>query len=224
MKENKDYNILLLKVLAHDLLAPLTAVKWQTELLGKSYTNKKKREQYLQGIENSTELGISLTKHAHVAAKVLSHSYEPQPAEGVKIEDYIKTSCKELHYQYERHALNFETQIDSTFNERTLDESLVTLFIWSVGKFFLTCTPPNTTVFMNGTIQKGDRYMLTVSAKNIPEVQSCVRAFEEESASDAYDQKYVFSTLIKEVAPKIDVTIHASIEESDTFQLQTVFQ
>lgn len=222
MNEDRDYNILLLKVLAHDLLAPLTAVKWQTELLSKGYKDREKRERYLEGIEKSTELGISLTKHAHVAAKILSQSYELQPIEDISLEEYISSSVEELSYQYERHALELETQIDSTTKTRTLDKELVTLYIWSVGKFFLTCTPPNTTVSIKGSI-RDEGYLFTVSASGIPEAASCAQAFEETQAADAYDQKYVFSTLMKEVAPMIHATIQAS-EESGTLYIQTLFR
>jgi light-regulated signal transduction histidine kinase (bacteriophytochrome) len=214
MSNSRDYNILLLKVLAHDLLAPLTAVKWQTELLAKDYKKKDKRERYLNGIADSTELGIALTKHAHVAAKVLSDSYEVIPTEDVVVSTLIEQTANELLYQYERHALRLNIDIEKESLERVLDKELVTLLVWSAGKFFLSCTPPNTYVKAVG--KKGDEqaYSLIMSADGIQEIDACIAVLEGETEFDEYDQKYVFATLMKEVAEKIGVTIQAQKHNS----------
>jgi nitrogen fixation/metabolism regulation signal transduction histidine kinase len=44
MTEKLDYNALLLRILAHDILSPLTAIKLQTELLEKNFKKEIKEK------------------------------------------------------------------------------------------------------------------------------------------------------------------------------------
>lgn len=218
----KDYNILLLKVLAHDLLAPLTAVKWQAELLRKNYKKKDKRERYLGGIENSTELGISLTKHAHVAAKVLSQSYELEVADNINLGALIGKTVQELAQQYERHALELKTAVAESVQKQSVDASLLSLYVWSLGKFYLSSTPPHITVNVNGEVQSEAGYTLNMFATGVPEGEACAQAFDDTVEFDAYDQKYVFATLMKEVAPMINAKLEAHYK-GDTLEVITTF-
>ncbi len=215
MAEQIDYNALLLKVMAHDLLSPLTAIKWQTELLESCIKDKKKRDKYLNGIAESVKLGIALTMHSHIAANVLTDSYEGE-IEQIKLSEAVKQSVHELHSQYDRHGLILDIDIDEGDDETNLDVLLVRLFIWSVAKFFLTCVPAHTTVKMTGRNQIVDsenNYIFTVSAPNVLEPEKCIQAISQDEAQGEYDQMFVFAKLIKEVAPLIDVSVSAKANE-----------
>lgn len=210
-------NALLLQVMAHDLLAPLTAVKWQVELLNKHNLDPVKREQYLENIADSTSLGIALTKHAHVAASVLIGTYKRNDEQG-SLSTVIRTAVHNLILQYERHGISLETDIHDDTRTRTVDRELIGLLVWSIAKFFLTCTPANTAVSIRGmpsTYESGpSRYTLFVSAPDIPDRDAYVAQFNAREARDQYDQTHVFTTLIHTVAPLLSTHVAAHTQEN----------
>ncbi len=213
MKYEIEHNALLLQVMAHDLLAPLTATKWQAELLNKENIAPAKRISYLQGIADSTALGITLTKHAHVAGQVLVGSYAKQD-EQVLLPKLIREATHALRLQYERHGLDIIVDAADESKERVLDRELVSLMIWCLAKFFLTCTPANATVTVRG-VQGEDEtgaplYTLIMSAPNVPEPDTLVRLFTSVEARDPYDQTYVFVKLIHAIAPMLGATAVAT--------------
>lgn len=214
MPENSDYNTLLLRLLAHDLLAPLTAVKWQVELLAKEKKGAK-RERYLKGISESTELGISLAKHAHVASKILSHTYEICPPEEVELGGLVQETSGELVLQYGRHALTLETNIKNENKNRALDRELVSLLVWSMGKFFLSAARPYTTVRMYGENKSDGAYVLRITSNEIPEKESLKMLFSGEVSAGEFDQAYIFSKLIIESAQKINVSVTVESKENE---------
>jgi len=225
MKKMIDHNALLLQVMAHDLLAPLTATKWQVELLEKSYKDKEKREKYLLGISASTELGIALTKHAHVAGKILSNAYESDIAK-TNLPQEIRQATAELKMQYERHGLILEDEIEDENRERELDVPLTKLFIWSIAKFFLSCVPPQTKVTMRGFRAQKEaidgKYIFLVMANNVPNAQEYVNLILSQEARGALDQSFVFSKLINDVAPYLNVSYSADAQ-SDGISLEVIF-
>lgn len=225
MTEQTDHNALLLQVMAHDLLAPLTATKWQAELLEKSFKDKEKRDKYLSGIAASTELGIALTKHAHVAAKVLSQSYEGEILQ-TELPDVVRQVVTELQLQFERHGLILESEIENENKVRDLDISLVKLFIWSISKFFLSCVPPQTKVTMRGfDAQKeteNGKYIVIVYAENVPDVATYIDIIQSQKARGNLDQSYVFSKLIHEIAPLLNVTYSAD-EQASGLSFEVIF-
>jgi len=222
MASNVDHNALLLQVMAHDLLAPLTAVKWQSELLASAADDPAKRDRYLSGIQSSTELGITLTKHAHVAGKVLTESYVPDPSEGV-LSDVIRTALNDLHLQYERHGIGLEVEMRDSETSRSVDVPLVSLYVWSLAKYFLTMTPAQGTVTFRGIPAEDGSYTVAVSAPDVPEREECVRHFSDALARDAYDQTYVFIKLIKTAGPMVGATETVAAQE-DLLLLETVFR
>lgn len=225
MTNVKDHNALLLQVMAHDLLAPLTATKWQIELLEKSYKDKEKREKYLSGISTSTELGIELTKHAHVAAKILSNSYEGDISK-TSLPQEIRKATTELKLQYERHGLILEADIEDESKERDIDVALTRLFIWSIAKFFLSCVPPQTRVTMNGFHAQKEtvdgKYIFIVIAEKVPQAKEYVNILISQEARGALDQSYVFSKLINDVAPHLNVSYSADVQ-SEGVSLEVIF-
>ncbi len=224
MTEKLDYNALLLRILAHDILSPLTAIKWQTELLEKNFKKRDKREKYIKGIENSTTLGITITRHSHVAAKVLSGSYEGV-VEKANLPTVVKDSVADLQLQYERHGISLNIDIDEK-NEHVLemDIALLQLFVWSVAKFFMTCVPPQTTVLTSGKKDANDNiFIFSVLADGVVDVKSCSEIFSSESSADAYDQKYVFAKLINEIAPKLGVVTKIKNNEN-TLTFEATFK
>jgi len=220
-----DHNALLLQVMAHDLLAPLTATKWQIELLTRSFKDKEKREKYLSGITDSTELGIALTKHAHVAAKVLSNSYVGDITK-TNLPAEIRQATTELKMQYERHGLILEAEIEDENRERDLDVSLTKLFIWSVAKFFLSCVPPQTKVTMRGFHAQKEtvdgKYIFIAIAEKVPDAKTYVDIISSQVARGALDQSYVFSKLINDIAPYLNVTYSADVQ-SEGISLEVIF-
>ncbi len=225
MAHHVDHNALLLQVMAHDLLAPLTAVKWQVELLGRDNVPSAKRASYVKGITDSTELGITLTKHAHVAGKVLVGTYAKDES-SVSLPEEVRVAVHNLRLQYERHGLDILAEVGDEETERVLDRQLTALMIWSIAKFFLTCTPAGSTVSMrgiSGSAHDGSSlYTLIVSAPNVPDMQELARCFQESVARDPYDQTYVFTKLIHTAAPLLGASVNVETQ-TDLFALEVVF-
>ncbi len=224
MTNKIDYNALLLRILAHDILSPLTAVKWQVELLEKNFKKRDKRERYLTGINESTKLGITIVRHSHIAANVLSGSYEGS-FEKANLPLIVKQAVSDLHLQYERHGISLNVDINSENKlESNVDVALVQLFVWSIAKFFMTCVSPNSTVLSEG--KKGlneNEFVFEVSVLNMNNAKDCAEIFTSENAGDAYDQKYVFAKLINEIAPMLGVEMDAS-GDLNTLKLKTLFK
>ncbi len=227
-KNNKqaDYSALLLQIMAHDLLSPLTAIKWQSELLEKKIKERKKRDEYIDGIKKSVELGIALTKHAHIAAKVLTGTYTGGNVD-LKLSFVIEKIATDLKLQYERHGLILKSDINDSDNESSLDEALVSLFVWSVAKFFLSCTPAGTVVNVAGNSGdvENNKYILEVSAENIPNAKKYAEIISSENAlnTEEYDQAFVFAELIRKIAPKINANIKPHFTEEGLLSIKTSF-
>lgn len=212
MEQKIDYNALLLQVMAHDLLAPLTAVKWQLELLNRDNIDTAKRNEYLQHLGESTELGISLTKHAHVAGRVLVGAYQSDNAM-YSLPTILEGAAKALQSQYERHGVTLELSFDAESQNRQFDKELAGLFIWALAKYFLSCVPAQTAVSMRGMEASSDRegvYVIICSASNVPEVDACVSVFNSQEARGAYDEAFVFARLVHDVAQLLGITVSAN--------------
>ena len=222
MTNSIDYNALLLKVMAHDLLAPLTAIKWQTELLERHINEKKKRGPYIEGIAGSTELGITLTRHVHVAARVLGGGYQGALYEG-NLSEIIQKSITALRLQYERHGLKLDTKVESVEGKEELDEALIGLFVWSAGKFFLTCTPPETTVRVRGMSTEEKKYVFSVSAPNIKERDILENLFSNSEINGDFDQTFVFVKLLQEIAPMLGAVLSVE-QDAEFFAVTIVFE
>jgi hypothetical protein len=111
-------------------------------------------------------------------------------------------------------------------DDRTLDRELTSLMVWCLAKFFLTCTPANSTVTVRGVAGESDTakplYTLIMTAQDVPERDMLVHLFTEVEARDAYDQTYVFTKLIHTIAPMLGVSAHASTQ-ANLLALELVF-
>jgi K+-sensing histidine kinase KdpD len=220
MSDHKDKSTVFLQVMAHDLLAPLTAIKWQTELLHKNVKDKKKREDYLSGIASSTELGISIAKNTHVASKVLSDAYDGLVEEG-NVSEHVQKAVTDLVLQFERHGLVLQNEIEETETLSQTDIPLLELYVWSLAKFYLTITPPNNTVIAKGA-KKDNGYELILSAPNVPDKEKQIEDFQNGEAQEVFDQKFVFIELIKKIAPQINTQPELKAE-GDNLLIVSVF-
>lgn len=212
-----DHNALLLQVMAHDLLAPLTAIKWQIEILAKDGSQDAKFAERLQGAHDSTHLGITLTKHAHVAGRVLVGSYE-QDKVSTPLADIVREAALDLAYQYDRHGLTLEVEIDVDPTQYEIDTNLLKLLVWAIAKYFLSSAPAHTVVSFRGITAPSEQgtsaFVLIGSAPNIPDTQKSVDPFSATEASGPYDQAFVFAKLIHTIAPLVGASVSASAQGS----------
>ena len=211
MEKKVDHNALLLQVMAHDLLAPLTAIKWQLELLAREGLTDEKRKAYMHSLSQSTELGITLTKHAHVAGRVLTGAYTPENTEH-SLSDVVRNAVVALVNQYERHGVVLDVVCEEDTNVRVFDAELVGVLVWSLAKFFLTSTPPQSSVAVRGVCVPMEHdamctYAVLFTAPNIPEAEGCVDTFVTGKVRDEYDQAFVFARLTHEVASLLGVQV-----------------
>lgn len=211
MEKKIDHNALLLQVMAHDLLAPLTAVKWQLELLAREGLADEKRKEYMRNLSQSTELGITLTKHAHVAGRVLTGAYTPENMEH-SLSDVVRNAVLALVGQYERHGVALDIACEEDGNARVFDSELVGVLLWSLAKFFLASTPPQSSVAVRGMCIPMEHdhdavctYAVLYTAPNIPEASKCVDMFVTGEVRGEYDQAFVFARLTHEVASLLGV-------------------
>ncbi len=209
---------MLLRVIAHDLLSPLTAIKWQTELMERPDISREKREGYFATIRSTTELGITITKHAHVAGSVLTNTYTGEPSM-LAPSNAVDSACASLKPQFERHGIALVWDV-GTSEEQMLDSSLTGLLMWSIAKFFLACVPMNGTVRVTAgsNIGKDDDgvsvYEVVCSSPNTIESDALVKVFTTLTPRTSLDQEYVFAFLIHEVARSLkNVSVSASMEQ-----------
>jgi signal transduction histidine kinase len=217
MTEKVEPNALLLQVMAHDLLAPLTAVKWQMELLNKSGIDARKRDEYASNIVRSTELGITLTKHAHIASRILLGSYSFLSEQGT-LHTALTEAAESIVEQYARHGLTLSSRFTPEAEDRMLDAQLTSFYIWLIGKYFLTLSPAGTLVKIVGAPSEyGEegKYLITASATPIEHAEQYPAAFTSEEATDTYDQTFVFSRLLRTVSPVLGAELHIESKEKD---------
>jgi len=209
-----DHNALLLQIMAHDLLAPLTAIKWQLELLARPDVSKEKHTEYVRHLQESAELGIMLTKHAHVAGRVLVGSYASDNA-SLSLSACIESSLRALASQFERHGVALDIACEQESFNRDFDKELVGLLTWALAKFFLSCSPAQSSVSVRGLCVPAETvsgYAVMYTAPNIPENATCADTFTSDAATGSYDQMFVFARLVRDVAALIGVTVSMRAE------------
>jgi hypothetical protein len=189
-------------------------VKWQIELIEREGIMNAKQRDYLAHMQEATELGITLTKHAHVAGRVIAGAYDTDGTSGV-LSSVIQAAALGLRAQYERHGVTLEAAFDEETHERTFDKELVGLLVWSLAKYFLACTPAQSTVSMRGMGAPAGEdgvYVLICSALDIPECEECVKVFNTQEARGAYDQAFVFAKLVHDVATLLHADVSANAQ------------
>lgn len=208
---------LLLQVMAHDLLAPLTAIKWQSELLARPKLDDAKRAEYVQNISRSAELGIALSKHAHVAARVLSGAYTGTQEPG-SLHETLRTAAEALREQYARHGLSLKTEFSDEGQQRAVDRELTGFLVWLIAKYFLTCASAGAEVVVRGEpiLHEGAaKYALTVRSLGVEGAEYRVETFTDTEAHHALDQTFVFTYLIQRVVSLIPCTVSVFTEQKN---------
>lgn len=136
----------LLRTLLHDLLTPLTAIRWNSELLVDKHA-KMERERLvrsLNDIHDSSILGISIAHKINSSIQILDGRFARQD----KVHDVGETvahACYELVPQYERHGVTLECQSIEK-GELTLDPNLVDTLTWAFLKYMLSMATAGATV------------------------------------------------------------------------------
>ncbi len=208
----RDPHAALLGVIAHDLLAPLTAIKWQTELLLRPGIAATQRVTYLEQVAESAQLGIVLTKHVHVASLVLAGAYEGTERQVALAESVGKTAAT-LRAQYERHGVALAVSCAPDGRLFTGDPDLASLLTWALAKFLLASVPYRAAVEVTGTPATApDGYQLVFRAVGVPDVGVCVERFHASGEAGVYDQAKLFATLSHTVASLVRATVVARAE------------
>ncbi len=209
MSDQTEHSVLLLKVITHDLLSPLTAAKWYAELLTQGGVAASKHREYLQGIADAANLGISITKHVHIAGKVLTHAYKPELS-SLMVPAEVRKAIQDLTPQYARHGVALTVEVDEEAQERVADPDLIRLMVWACAKYFLTAAPAGSTVSFRGLAAptgEGASYTLLVSLPGVPDREERVRQFTSHEPAGTLDQAYVFSELMHSIAPLLGVSL-----------------
>jgi len=224
MKKVTDPHALLLQVVAHDLLAPLTAIKWQCELLERPNLDDDKRREYTGNIHRSAELGITVSKHAHTAARVLSGTYTGTTKQTM-LDAVCTASYEAITEQYARHGLTLKLEVSPSEREHAVDTELVSFYAWLTAKYFLTITPAGKTVVVQGSPGESygvKNYNLLVRVEGVAEHEQYVTSFTEQEPSSAHDQTFVFAHLLQQVAPLLHATTELTAE-GKALVLKTIF-
>jgi hypothetical protein len=216
MADKIDPHALLLQVMAHDLLAPLTAIKWQSELLARPKLDDARHAEYVQNIRRSAELGIALSKHAHVAARVLGNTYSGTQ-EHIKLHETLRTSADALKEQYARHGISLTVDMNDEGRERPVDKELTGFLVWLMAKYFLTCASAGAVVDVRGTVTSKDvtTYALMMRSSGVEGAGYRAETFMDDEAHTTLDQTFVFTYLLRRVAPLVPCTISAYVEQKD---------
>ena len=220
----------LLGVLCHDLLAPITAIKWQTELLGKKKQDEKKQEKYIQGIRDSAEIAISILQYVASTDAVLRGEHSSSVVEA-RLSEVLKEAWKHVEPQYARHGVALDLSFDEMSAAHRVDVQMMRVFVWVIAKFFLTSALAQEAVQVRGLFVPSEdgtdgRYIMTISAKNIAHRAYYQKVFTDptvaiEDAEGAFHSN-VFAGLIRAIAKEAEVLFSAGTEV-DVFTFEVSF-
>ncbi len=135
----------LLSVLAHDIASPLTALRWQTELLlGSSSMPEVEKTKTLHDIHESVLTGIGVTQTVGYAVNVLRGDYESS----VRLcspREVVTEVVNMLAPQFDRHRVSITTTCGE-MQEIVVDSALLKLAVWALLKRALVEAPSGTAV------------------------------------------------------------------------------
>ena len=196
-----DPHALLLRVIAHDLLSPLTAIKWQAELLGGKHVSRKKRRAYIENIQASNQLGIMIAKHAHVAGGVLTKTYHAEPHEVLR-SDVVQQTCVALAPQFERHSVALSAECAPDVAPHYYDPALLSLLVWATAKLFLSDAPAGGAVAARGiAFSHGvSGYRAVFESADLQRAEDMVVTLNQQVPQNSLDQSFVFALLMHAVA------------------------
>ena len=223
----------LLEILSHDLLAPVTAVKWQLELLERDADDHTKREKYIHGMRDSAEISIALLQYVATTGAVLRGEHTSEK-KNISISDVLEHAWRHIEPQYGRHGVLLDISCEAECGVRPVDVRLMQVFVWVVAKFFLASAVVRDTVQVRGFCLKNESgeevgYIMTVSAPRVTNATTYQKAFNDpsrqillESGSPVHAD--VFAELIRVVAKEAGILFSAGIEtDVFTFEASMLF-
>jgi light-regulated signal transduction histidine kinase (bacteriophytochrome) len=225
--EKADIQGALLQILSHDLLAPITAIKWQSELLSKSKGDVVKQEKYIEGIRDSAEISIALLQYVAITGTVLRGEHSEEMSEKV-ISEVLEEAWRHIEPQYARHGVSLDLSFDAAASVKRVDVRLLQVFVWCVAKFFLASAVARETVRVKGLCLGGEdqerqRYVMAVSVNNVTDASYYEKVFNDQTkqlvAGESIFHAQVFAELIRTVARDAHVLFSAGTE-SDIFTLE----
>lgn len=202
MSETAAHGGLLLKVITHDLLSPLTAAKWYSELLAQGGVGAAKEKEYLEGIAKAANLGIAITKHVQVAGRLLGGDYRAEIVSG-NLSTVVERVLRDMQPQFERHGVSMDMHIDAEERRRELDQELTGLLLWSAAKYMLTASAAGSTVTVRGFPAAGENdsaYAIIMSLAGVVDRKQRIQAFSARTSVGDYDQAFVFAEILHEIA------------------------
>jgi hypothetical protein len=206
------YDELLLRILTHDLLAPLTAIKWQVEILEKKGNREEPHNVILQ---DSVAIGIALVKRAQVASVLMGGKYAIHPLPHM-VASVLETVCVEIKTQCERHGVGLEWTCDPEKEPRIIDIDIVSLFVWSVVRFFLTFSEEKKVLSVRGVAPpqgESGAYTFIVSGEESEEAKKAVAFFQGNDEVSATEERVLFSSLIHEIAQALAITVSMEVRD-----------
>jgi hypothetical protein len=226
----KNHTAVLLQIISHDLLAPLTAIKWQTELLNRESLSKEKEEVYKKGISDATEMSISLLQTIGNTAVLLKDEYTPHLSLS-SVDSILKESWLKMQEQYNRHGIKIDASFDQGM-KKEIDTMILEVFVWYVGKFFLSFSLAGESVLIRGVCLKKDekceKYTMTVSTRIEENTHLYAHLFEEDSSFSEKEIKnipphsYIFSEFIKKTA-SLSGILFSTGRNDDIFTFEASF-
>jgi hypothetical protein len=225
--EKESILVTLLEVLSHDLLAPITAVKWQAELLEKEVKHAQKRNVYVSHIRDSVELSIALLQYVSMTIAVLQSSYVAKKTKE-NISDVISDTWKRIEPQYARHGVVLDASFDDVSEVCDIDVQRLQVFVWVVAKFFLSSVTAGQVIRVSGlslAVENGGtcRYSMAVSAPHVTSVEVYKAIFNDVTQPISIEQgqqhTLVFAALIRDVAKDAGILFSAGID-TDIFTLE----
>lgn len=136
----------LLTVLAHDISSPLTAMRWQTELLLEEKGLRTETRATLSSIHDSILTGIDVSTMVALAVSVLQGDH------GIIVEKFnpIQTTAyvvAMLTSQFERHNVTLEYSVENVLvSDMQSDPTVFKLAVWALLKYTLSCANAGSTV------------------------------------------------------------------------------
>jgi K+-sensing histidine kinase KdpD len=174
--EKQHIESALLQVLSHDLLAPITAIKWQGELLAKNTKDMQKQKKYIDGIQESAGISIALLQYVGNTASVLRGE---KVGERVltNISEVLQGAWKNVEPQYARHGVSLDCHFDMVEKKDEYDVHMLQVLVWVIAKFFLSSAVAQQTVVVRGfspteEVSGLGAYTMTVSAEKIAHAEN----------------------------------------------------
>lgn len=212
MSSESDRTALLLRVISHDLLAPLTAAKWYAEFLAKPRVSNTKREEYALGVREAAQVGISITKHIGTMARLFDEA-APSQALPCNPGTEAATAAAELQAQFDRHGVSLAVNIAPSAQSIRMDTDVFSLAVWAAAKYLLTAVGAGGSVEVlggagtnpHGHVPSVEHYTVTLRSSTVEDAVLRAAALSADRAPQQLDQGSVFIHLLHAAAHRLPV-------------------